>query len=88
MIEAVFSGCVPLVPNRLSYMEMYDDRFIYNSDAYQKSLKLKLSNLMRTLEDKKPNQCLQKALDQNIEKLKLRGEMAIPNIFDEIKRLG
>ena len=31
MQEAVFCGCIPLVPNRLSYPEQYPQIFIYNS---------------------------------------------------------
>jgi len=31
MVEAVMCGCVPIVPNRLSYQLMYDDKFKYRS---------------------------------------------------------
>jgi glycosyltransferase involved in cell wall biosynthesis len=29
--EAVYLGCVPVVPNRLVYPEMYDERYLYNT---------------------------------------------------------
>lgn len=29
--EALFSGCIPVVPNRLSYKEMYDNKFKYST---------------------------------------------------------
>lgn len=40
MVEATMLGCLPLVPNRLSYKEMFWEKFIYN-DIDELHLKLK-----------------------------------------------
>ena len=31
MMEAVLAGCIPLMPKRASYQEMYDKEFLYPS---------------------------------------------------------
>jgi hypothetical protein len=33
IIEAVRAGCVPLLPDRLSYPELFDDKFLYSDNA-------------------------------------------------------
>jgi len=33
MVEAVMAGCIPVVPNRLSYVELYDPLFIYQDES-------------------------------------------------------
>jgi len=33
MIESVFAGCVPLVPNRVAYRELYPSLFLYDGGA-------------------------------------------------------
>lgn len=32
-MEAVVSGCIPILPNRCSYSEIYEEGFLYKSDA-------------------------------------------------------
>ncbi len=38
IIEAVRSGCRPLVPNRLSYPELFDRKYLYSDDCLASSL--------------------------------------------------
>jgi glycosyltransferase involved in cell wall biosynthesis len=33
MVEATLCGCIPVVPNRLSYVELYDEAFRYPNEA-------------------------------------------------------
>jgi hypothetical protein len=32
-VESTLAGCFPLMPNRLSYKELYSNPFLYRSDA-------------------------------------------------------
>ena len=34
VIEAVRAGCRPLLPNRLSYPELFDGEFLYDEDEF------------------------------------------------------
>lgn len=43
MVESVLLGCVPLVPNRLVYPEIYDPKFVYNDIP---SLQSKINTLV------------------------------------------
>lgn len=50
--EAVLAGCVPVVPNRLSYLEMYSQEFQYETwsgDGYE-NLKFKVDQVIRHYE--------------------------------------
>jgi len=75
MQEAMFLGCMPLVPDRLSYHELYHDCFRYQSysDAY-----IKLEQLM--------NATSNFILSFNINRQCLlnKGEAAIINMLEEI----
>jgi len=76
MQEAVFCGCIPLVPNRLSYEEMYLPEFKYKSFA-------ELVDKIEMYLDTPPTDLL---LIQK-EKLLSSGALAIPNIIKAIKKL-
>jgi hypothetical protein len=86
MQEAVFSGCIPLVPNRLSYPEMYNLAFTYPNEL---TLIKKLETLMKSFDKTgTPPLHVEKALNKDIDYLLTAGKMAIPNMFDEIQKLG
>ena len=38
IIEAVRSGCVPILPDRLSYPELFDKKFLYSDDSFAEKL--------------------------------------------------
>jgi len=61
-VEAMFLGCVPLVPRRLSYVELYDGLFLYSDMIVMKK---KLKKFMRDYN--KPY--LKKALKNNIKRI-------------------
>jgi hypothetical protein len=59
MVEAVLLGCIPLVPDRLSYKEMYPDEYRYNGEMdFKKKLNTMCSHDavyragLETLQDK------------------------------------
>jgi len=74
VFESLMSGCLPIIPNKLSYMEMYSDELKYNpydengnEDIYNWPVKVKkvIDRLEKlTPEDK------QKIIDKNIKYLK------------------
>jgi len=76
MQEAVLCGCFPIVPNRLSYTEMYGDCFKYD-DLNQ--AKMMIINLTMN-----PPFDELKTLQQSILK---KGAAAIPSMIREIKKL-
>ena len=47
IIEAVRAGCVPILPDRLSYPELFDQRFLYREDSTDDSLPAKLEMALR-----------------------------------------
>lgn len=77
-IECTFSRCLPLVPNRLAYKELYFDIFRY--DTYHKC-RNKLSHFMNNYEE-----IAEEYLDTQIDKLKLITESAIPHMMFEIEK--
>lgn len=76
-VEAMMLNVIPVVPNRLSYVEMYDDLFKYTSPSTAKA-KIKYimnnygkdNNMMRTLEKNK-----QKIIKQSLESVKRMAEV-------------
>lgn len=72
--EIMIAGGVPFVPNRLSYMEMYDDTFKYpsewteNWEQYQAN-KENLKNRIRYLMENHNSNEIQDALESNKRKL-------------------
>jgi glycosyltransferase involved in cell wall biosynthesis len=47
VIEAVRAGCLPVLPNRLSYPELFDDQYMYNDDSLAESLAGAIKNSCR-----------------------------------------
>lgn len=79
MQESVFCGCIPLVPNRLSYKEMYPLGLRYRG---VESLKEKISHYIMDIPS-----CRRFLYSNSIkayEQLSSRGENAIPNMINHI----
>jgi len=76
MQEATLLGCIPIVPRRLSYPELYNDVFIYTDFKEAKSLIRRFMNdpPLRSLEEQQS-------------KILRRGREAIPNMIKLIKIL-
>ena len=86
--EILRGGGIPLVPNRLSYMEMYDDIFKYPSDwaedwrTYQdhkEELCQKITDLMTNFE----HQAVQTAIETNRDKLE-KEYFSATNLYKEL----
>ena len=77
MLEALFSGCVPLVPDRLSYHEMYPIHFRYRSlpDCAD------LLTFVLTEPDK-----YDKILHDTQERHQYNGKMAIQNMVEVLSQ--
>jgi hypothetical protein len=74
MQEAVICGCYPIVPDRLSYMEMYHSDFIYEDLDEAKAMIWNFSN-------NPPKESLQKTRDTILK----HGAAAIPRMIKEMK---
>lgn len=74
-VEGLFLGCIPLVPNRLSYCEMYNRLFRYNNFG---EARRKLKYFMESGFNKK----IQRALKENKEKLIKLSLDAIPKMSE------
>lgn len=77
MMESVMAGCLPLVPNRLSYQELYDP--IFRFDTFDEAI----GKLVRMLA---PSETFIAAYANNLERLIKMGERAIPNMVKIIER--
>jgi glycosyltransferase involved in cell wall biosynthesis len=77
MIEATFAGCYPVVPDRLSYKELYHSCFKYNS--YSEAVCLVLRYMYEGNTD-----FYQREQDINSVELMNHGANAIPNMMKEI----
>lgn len=75
MQESLFADCIPLVPNRLSYAEMYDPAFLYDG------LGNFLDKLKGYMEQGYPN-----PFEVQKDRLLSQGACAIPNMLKEINR--
>jgi len=78
MQESVFCGCLPLVPDRLSYAEMYLEEFRYKDET---DCLLKFKDFLENPGKYKP------LLEIQRDKLIKAGSVAIKNIIKEIKNL-
>ena len=76
--EALFAKCFPVVPDRLSYKEMYLDEFRYY--AYDHAVLLVKKLMEPSKEDFDQ-------LQNNRNVLLRRGDLAIPNIVKEMEKL-
>ena len=81
MIESVFAGCIPLVPARLSYKEMYLPEFRYSN-------KDELFNMCRKYLLNYDNIEIQALLAKQQTMLREAGSQAIPNIVRCIEALA
>lgn len=80
MQESLFYGCLPLVPNSLSYYEMYFAVFQYSStEEFTKKLKDFMTPSKNYLFEDKAK--------ENAIKLKSQGIKAIPNMLEIMRRL-
>ena len=80
MQEAVFAGCIPLVPNRLSYQEMYLPEFRY--DHHKQCEELCREYLLNY-----NNPTVQALLLKQKAMLREAGSLAIPNIVNCTKHI-
>jgi hypothetical protein len=80
MQEALFAGAIPIVPNRLSYKEMYSDYFIYK-DFHLKKIADFIIDIFRS-----PTFYINIA-NQNKKTLINKGREAIPNMIKELQLL-
>jgi len=53
VLEGVRAGCRPLVPDRLSYRELFPDQYRYPEQGFRKSLKEQLQYPLRLSEDER-----------------------------------
>ena len=76
--EAVFYGCYPIVPNRVSYMEMYSDKFKYDN-SYEYCLEAVVAQIL-ACESANISDDLACLRQQQIE----RNTTAIPRMLEEL----
>jgi len=74
MQESLFAGCIPFVPDRLSYQEMYHPGLRYST---MEELKLKILGL--------PDPLITDAAQQTRNQLREKGRYAISNIEKEMR---
>lgn len=77
MIEATFAGCIPVVPDTLSYKELYHPVFKYTGFGEA------INKVFNFIENGDEN-WYQYALDRNSVELMAHGANAIPNMMKEI----
>lgn len=84
MIEAVLSGCVPIVPHRLSYKELYPPCFQYGDCSVGihnvELIFQRLQTLIRQMED--PKSVVYKELEEVKNRFIVLGSHAIPIILN------
>lgn len=80
MQEALFCNCIPFVPDRLSYSEMYIHEFKYTDI---KEVAEKLGRIIK----KGQIQVAHSLAELNKEELILKGKQAIPNMIKHIREL-
>ena len=78
MQEALFSGCFPIMPNRLAYPELYPADMLYNSQAEC------IEKILWAVRD--PSQALSRA-DVVSRTLQHKGSTAIKRISEHLERL-
>ena len=77
--EALFCGCIPVVPQRLSYIEMYDPMFQYSS--FKEAVRL-VENMIAHSDYGK------KQFIDNRNELMKRGRTAISRMIEEVEKLN
>lgn len=79
MQEAVMYGCLPLVPNRLSYVEMYGPDFIYKDEG---NLVQILSTAMDFFEFESKRGVVNLKISALQNEIRMNGDVAIPNMLN------
>lgn len=79
MQEAVLCGCLPLVPNRLSYPELYLPEFVYTND---KQIPGMIEDFITNYEK------YHSLLTAQRKMIRFRGDRAIANMVNEMQKLG
>lgn len=81
MIESIYAGCIPFVPDRLSYSELYDLAFKYSSfrECYEK-----LDTIINRNIDEEITKAL---LINNKKEVQEKCESAIPKMIEEMIKL-
>lgn len=74
VFESLYSGCIPIIPNKLSYKEMYSDEFKYNpldenGNEDKKNWPKKAKEVIEKLEEKSEEE-IQELINKNIKNLK------------------
>ena len=77
MQEALFARCIPIVPNRLSYSELYDPLFKYGRGTTEESISLVVKAMTQ-------RDLFIDALERNRKVLLEKGSKAIGNMISEI----
>jgi len=77
--EAVFAGCIPLVPDKLSYREMYPAEYRFNSEEEALAKILKIMKVCGRTKPKIWNTCYEKLVEN--------GEKAIPKMIEIMRSL-
>lgn len=80
MQEALFAGCIPVVPDRLSYSEMYNEAFRYGIG--KKDIGSLLEHMIKNLD----MYCSFASADRLA--LLQKGSQALPKIFAILSRIG
>ena len=83
MIESVLSGCIPIVPDRLSYSELYPALFKYPDVNGVQAISAIENKLEQLTQIKKTNPGLLEDTLNNLQEVFLAlGTVAIPTIFN------
>jgi len=86
MQESLFSGCIPIVPNRLSYMEMYPRLYRYNDfeGAVSMTRQLIITLGAMSLTDIDDDCYFKRKWKETVTDLYGKGTSAIPNMLEII----
>ena len=91
MIESVFAGCVPIVPNTVAYKELYPAMFKYEVDEHANTLeyaKAALNHLRKLTTGKIKIYHQYTELLELKEKFETMGTRAIPNMLNVMRTLN
>ena len=80
-IESVLCGCIPIIPNRLSYREMYPSQFKYSQDNKTDDASMAAS-LIDTLQNHIKPKAIDSVLRQLQNDMRRNGESAFNNMME------
>jgi len=75
MQETMFAGCIPVVPDKLSYVELYDEKFRFDSF---KSAILRIESIINNVD----SELRSEILSDNLRRLTIKGSEAIYNMLN------